>query len=520
MSLTKKLILLSVVALFVIIGMSPKAFAATYKDIGSKSNVEASKVWNIKFSSNVDKSSINTNNIVVLDSKSEQVPIKLVLKDSKTVSVSPLSNYTPGETYRLIVKEGVVSEKGTKIKLPAKMEFTIKKPADTTDPLKGAVVALDAGRVNNATGYVVGPTGVKGKDINIAVTKKVGSILKSKGVQVVYTGVNDDISWTKNDSFDARSKIINAANPDLFVSINTNSATSETATGSETYYLPGNENGKNLSTIIQDELFKKTGLKNRGAKEASKEILTKVNATGAYVYLGFINNPTEEKVLVSEDFQNKSAEAIADAIINYLSNNKGPSTNNPSNSEGKIKIALDAGHGGPDSGAVGPNGVKEKDVTLAVTFKLGDILKKNGIEVVYTRTNDTDTWLNNKNTELATRAKIANDAKVDYFVSIHCNSFNETVSGTETLYHESSTKGKVLATNIQKEIIAAFGSNDRGAKADVRGLYVLENTDAPAVLVELEFISNPQKEAMLNNPTYQQKYAEAIAKGILETLNK
>jgi len=76
-----------------------------------------------------------------------------------------------------------------------------------------------------------------------------------------------------------------------------------------------------------------------------------------------------------------------------------------------------------------------------------------------------------------------------------------------------------LAKNIQNEIISELGFKDRGIK-ERNGLYVLKYTNAPAVLVELEFISNPEKEAMLKNPEYQQKYAEAIARGIMKTIGK
>lgn len=664
MSWIKRFITFSVVALFIAIGLSPKALAVTYKDIGQKFGQETNKVWNIKFNNDVDTSSINTTNIVVLDDKNAEVEIKVECKDSKTVSVSPVYSYEPGKTYTLIVKEGVKSKLGNKINLPTRMVFTTKAS-------KGYIVALDAGRAGNDIGYEVGPTGVKGKDINLYVALRAGEILKASGVQVVYTRTTDNVSWSPEESIAARSKIVNDAKANVLVSIHCNSA-STTATGSETYYLQGNDNSKNLASYVQEELYNRTKLPNRGIKESTLKTLSGVSATGVYVDLGFITNPTEEKILNSEVFKNNSAEAIASAVLKYLnireqayiksipdktvllykgeqytlpttidalmsdntsakvavnwdkdsvdtskegtyyykgtvagysgvanlkvivssqtdsgtsngtiksienitvnltegdsyslptkvdaintlggkvqvdviwdrgsintstagtvtligrvSNYSNPVTLtiiiSPKTTAKKYKVALDAGHGGTDPGAIGPNGIKEKDITLAVTLKLGAILEKQGIEVVYTRTNDTATWLNSSDTRLKTRVDIANNANVDYFVSIHANSVDgsPTTSGIETYYYRETTSGIPLATNIQSELISKLGAKDRGIKSS--GLYVVKYTNAPAVLVELEFISNPQKEAMLNDPIYQQKYAEAIASGIMKTIPK
>ncbi|WP_034869588.1 cell wall-binding repeat-containing protein [Clostridium lundense] len=180
---------------------------------------------------------------------------------------------------------------------------------------------------------------------------------------------------------------------------------------------------------------------------------------------------------------------------------------------GVIKVCIDPGHGGYDSGAVGPNGVLEKNVNLAIALKTGKILKANGIEIVYTRTNDNVPWPANVLQDLQMRCDIANNANVDYFVCIHANSAGTSANGSETYYSSGSVKGQKLAESIQKEIINATGLFNRGVKTE--NFYVLNHTDAPAVLVETAFISNPNEEKLLNSDSFQNTMAQAIARGVI-----
>ncbi|AJD26242.1 N-acetylmuramoyl-L-alanine amidase family protein [Clostridium botulinum CDC_297] len=178
-------------------------------------------------------------------------------------------------------------------------------------------------------------------------------------------------------------------------------------------------------------------------------------------------------------------------------------------------VIVDAGHGGYDSGAVGPTGVKEKDITLKVALKLGKILENNGVNVIYTRTSDNVSWPSNESQDLAARVAIANSNNTDLYVSIHANSFNGSANGTETYYYNGSAKGKEAAEAVQKELVNAIGLYDRGTKT--AGYYVLKNTISPSILVELGFIDNRNEEILLNSDWFQEKCAEAIAKGILST---
>jgi N-acetylmuramoyl-L-alanine amidase len=184
-----------------------------------------------------------------------------------------------------------------------------------------------------------------------------------------------------------------------------------------------------------------------------------------------------------------------------------PPTPTPQPPAGRF-IAIDAGHGGKDTGAINQQvGVNEKTVTLAISLKLKKVLEDRGHRVRMTRSDDTFI-------ELTRRAEIANNAGAEIFVSIHCNSAETpTAAGIETYHHTNSTNGRVLATKIHEKLIAAFSSHaNRGVKS--ANFVVLQQTQMPACLVETEFISNNQQAQFLKDPNNQQKIATAIAEGI------
>lgn len=179
-------------------------------------------------------------------------------------------------------------------------------------------------------------------------------------------------------------------------------------------------------------------------------------------------------------------------------------------------IVLDAGHGGSDSGAIGPTGVEEKNVTLSVAKKVQAILQGSGARVVMTRTTDVDVYGPNAaaGQELQARCNVANFApSAELFVSIHCNSFsNPSANGMETYYYAASAGGKRLAAFLNEELDKVGGLFNRGVKT--ANFYVMKHTNMPASLIELAFVSNYREEKLLNSDSYQQKIAEAVAKGI------
>ena len=172
------------------------------------------------------------------------------------------------------------------------------------------------------------------------------------------------------------------------------------------------------------------------------------------------------------------------------------------------KVYLDAGHGGHDPGALG-NGLREKDIALSVTLKIGNILKNHGVNVGYSRT--TDVFL-----ELADRATRANSFGGNVFVSVHCNAFADTsAKGVETYSYPGSTIGANLSKAIQNSIISSGAyTTNRGTKT--ADFAVLRLTNMPAALVELGFITNTQDANILKNR--QEELAVAVSKGILNYL--
>lgn len=192
-------------------------------------------------------------------------------------------------------------------------------------------------------------------------------------------------------------------------------------------------------------------------------------------------------------------------------------TPTPTPSKPAYTITIDPGHGGYDSGAVGPNGSLEKNVTLAVSLKVGDILKKYNVNVIYTRDSDQVSWPSNVNQDLQKRCDISNNSNSSIFVAIHMNSYSDgSAHGTETYYYPGSSRGQALANSIQTQLVNQIGTTNRGVKT--ANYYVLRNTNAPAVLTEVAFISNPNEEKELNDPTFQNKAAQGIADGILKYL--
>ena len=186
-------------------------------------------------------------------------------------------------------------------------------------------------------------------------------------------------------------------------------------------------------------------------------------------------------------------------------------------------VYLDAGHGGYDPGA-SYFGISEKSLTLAIQSRVKAKLEAEGYQVVTTRTSDTYV-------DLTDRSRAANASESDVFVSIHINaSGSSAAQGIETYYyqpyaeypsrinatyHANPTRlsmSDTLANAIQSSLINATGAQNQGVKRQT--FAVLRETTAPAVLLELGFLSNPQEAARLNTSAYQEILANAIVAGI------
>jgi N-acetylmuramoyl-L-alanine amidase len=211
-------------------------------------------------------------------------------------------------------------------------------------------------------------------------------------------------------------------------------------------------------------------------------------------------------------------------------------------------IVVDAGHGGHDTGTIGPNGLLEKDLVLDVALRLGKLLESRlGANVIYTR--DDDTFI-----PLETRTAIANEHRADMFISVHANSSRDaTARGVETYYLNFTTnadalevaarenavseksvyelqdlvkkitlkdkieESKELAGDVQTSLYAGLSPKNptlrnRGVKK--APFVVLIGANMPSILAEISFVSNPTDETKLQTPDYRQKIAESLYKGI------
>ena len=176
-----------------------------------------------------------------------------------------------------------------------------------------------------------------------------------------------------------------------------------------------------------------------------------------------------------------------------------------------MKIFINPGHGGNDSGAVNYQKYKnqsemyECSIVLRISQKVKSYLENVGYEVILFQFDG-----------LKVITDKVNNSNADLFVSIHCNSFNESARGTETFCYYNSVSGRKLATCIQNQLIASIPTIDRGVKEN--GYYVLRCTDCPAALVECAFIDQDDDADLLVN--YEDDFAKAIARGVTDYVAK
>ncbi len=194
----------------------------------------------------------------------------------------------------------------------------------------------------------------------------------------------------------------------------------------------------------------------------------------------------------------------------------------PKTEEKKLyTVCIDPGHGDWDYGAISPNGTAEKDITLAVSLKLGNMLEKEGnFKVIYTRTTDNMDWIETANDSLKERIKISKICNADIFVSIHCNysSDSNDVLGVETWYNPSNDSSLTLSKYLQQALIDLDYTTNRGVKSYVPGeeLAVLELNTTTSALVELGFLTNSSDEKFLSSDAGQTKCANALFEAIVE----
>ena len=183
----------------------------------------------------------------------------------------------------------------------------------------------------------------------------------------------------------------------------------------------------------------------------------------------------------------------------------------------KTTIVIDVGHGGSDPGKVGIQGIKEKDVNLAIARYLKDYLIAEDYTVYMTRETDQGLYdesvSNKKKSDLSNRIQFVQKKKASCMISIHQNSYPDTIQhGAQTFYYEGREEDKNFAQYVQDSLLTFDPSNTRQIKSST-SYYILKNAQVPSILIECGFLSNPEETANLTDPNYQKQIAYAIAIG-------
>lgn len=195
---------------------------------------------------------------------------------------------------------------------------------------------------------------------------------------------------------------------------------------------------------------------------------------------------------------------------------------------GNKVIILDAGHGGEDSGAVGVNGVLEKDLNLQLVREIGAAFEEKGYVVVYTRTDDRLLYTEQENikgirkiSDLKNRCKFAQKYPESLFISIHMNSFGSSkYSGLQVYYTDGNDESYDLAQSIQNKVKNDLQKDNNRVVKSGKQIYLLENIENTAVLIECGFLTNPEECEKLSKKDYQKELSFSIVCGIIEYIEK
>lgn len=188
---------------------------------------------------------------------------------------------------------------------------------------------------------------------------------------------------------------------------------------------------------------------------------------------------------------------------------------------GKV-IVLDPGHGGPDGGAEGSDGTKEKEITLQMSEYLRDYLQEAGALVYLTRYEDKDLSSESagglsrrKSEDIKNRVQFIDGKEADFYLSLHLNAIPSAKwRGAQTFYNPDESESKHLAKFIQSEIRTNLNNTNREAQG-LTNIYLLKHTEAPGALVEAGFLSNPDERELLKSDSYQRKIAASVYRGVL-----
>ena len=192
----------------------------------------------------------------------------------------------------------------------------------------------------------------------------------------------------------------------------------------------------------------------------------------------------------------------------------------------KGTVIIDAGHGGEDGGAIGSNGVLEKEINLAIALELEKNLKQNNFDVIMVRDSDRsvgDQTLGSiserKRSDTKNRLSMVEEAGECILISIHQNHFSESkYSGAQVFYSPNRPESAELAEAIRQNIVQDLQpENKRENKEAGSNIYLLHKCQVPGVLVECGFLSNPEEEAKLRESSYQTQLALCVVSAWLNS---
>ena len=187
-------------------------------------------------------------------------------------------------------------------------------------------IVVDAGHGGRDAGASGINTGAKESDINLSIAKKLQQYLSDFGFNVVMTRQNQDglysqnVSNYKKDDMAKREKIIEKNKPNMLISIHQNSYSTISEKGAQSFYEQTNELSKNLSECIQNQLINNLPNARKNCNKGDYFLLKNKTIPCSIVECGFLSNPDEESLLITEDYQQKVAYAIFCGVINYLNN--------------------------------------------------------------------------------------------------------------------------------------------------------------------------------------------------------
>lgn len=189
-------------------------------------------------------------------------------------------------------------------------------------------------------------------------------------------------------------------------------------------------------------------------------------------------------------------------------------------------IVIDAGHGGVDGGATSCTGVLESKINLEIALRLDDLMHLLGYKTVMIRNTDRSIHTHGnsiaakKVSDLKERVRIINSNKNAVFISIHQNYFSDSKYSGAQVFYANSPQSKNLAKAAQTSLNATLCVNSNRQIKPSKGIYLMENTTQPGILVECGFISNHSEEAKLRNSEYQKKISCVLATTVCNFLDR